>query len=194
MGNQIDSTGPPVFNGKYTIKSQIGEGKTAMVYLADSIEDPTQQVAIKILKKTLKQKTKKSAFVCNCTSTSTDFMFSRKEMEIHSKLDHKTIVKVIECGENGKITKSPGNTIDGLYFMIMEYVPAGIMFDIIEQFSGVGEIIAKFFMNQLLDSAEYLKEQNIAHLDLKLENILVDKDMNVKITDFGFSSYQDKRL
>ena len=49
-------------------------------------------------------------------------------------------------------------------------------------------------MNQLLNSAEYLKEQKVAHLDLKLENILVDKDMNVKITDFGFSSYQDKRL
>lgn len=39
-----------------------------------------------------------------CQSTnSTDFMFARKEMEIHSKLDHETIVKVLECGENGKI-------------------------------------------------------------------------------------------
>jgi hypothetical protein len=41
MGNQIDSNGPPVFNNKYNIISQIGEGKTAMVYLAEEISDPT---------------------------------------------------------------------------------------------------------------------------------------------------------
>jgi len=65
MGNQIDSTRPPVFNGKYTLKSLIGEGKTAMVYMAESIEDPSQQVAIKILKKSIKQSFKKSFLMCN---------------------------------------------------------------------------------------------------------------------------------
>ena len=54
MGNTIDSNGPPIFNDKYTIKSQIGEGKTAMVYLGESIYDPSEKVAIKILKKSLK--------------------------------------------------------------------------------------------------------------------------------------------
>ena len=78
--------------------------------------------------------------------------------------------------------------------MVMEYVEAGTMFDVIENFSGVGEIIAKYFINQLTTSLEYLEKQNVAHLDLKLENIMVDKDMNIKITDFGFSSYQDCSL
>ena len=78
--------------------------------------------------------------------------------------------------------------------MVLEYVEPGILYDIIEHFSGVGEIIAKYFMNQLTNSLEYLEKQNVAHLDLKLENILVDKDMNIKIADFGFASYQDSRL
>ena len=60
MGNQLDSTRPPVFNGKYTVKSLIGEGKTAMVYMAESIEDPSQQVAIKVLKKSIKQNLKQN--------------------------------------------------------------------------------------------------------------------------------------
>jgi serine/threonine protein kinase len=147
-----------VFNGKYKIKSQIGEGKTAMVYLAESIHDPSEKVAIKILKKSLKQNSKKSSLLsCTSTNIGTELMFARKEMEIHSKLDHKTIVKVIECGENGKLQKSKNSTIDGLFFVIMEYVEAGIMYDIIDHFSGVGEIIAKYFMNQMITSLDYLK-------------------------------------
>ena len=106
MGNQLDSNGPPVLNGKYNILSQIGEGKTAMVYLAESISDPTQKVAIKILKKTLKVKKHNSGrnlLLCNstCTSIEPHLMFAKKEMEIHSKLDHETIVKMIDCGEHG---------------------------------------------------------------------------------------------
>ena len=106
MGNQIDSNGPPVFNNKYNIISQIGEGKTAMVYLAEEIADPTKKVAIKILKKTLKVKRTSSGrnlLSCMATSNDQNLKFAKKEMEIHSKLDHETIVKVIECGEHGKL-------------------------------------------------------------------------------------------
>ena len=71
-----------------------------MVYLAESISDPTQKVAVKILKKTLKVKRHNSGrnlLLCNstCTSIEPHLMFAKKEMEIHSKLDHKTIVKMI---------------------------------------------------------------------------------------------------
>lgn len=131
MGNQIDSNSPPIFNGQYTVLSQIGEGKTSLVYLAESIADPSQKVAIKILKKSLKQSLKKKLLVCNST-TSQDFVFAKKEMEIHSKLDHKTIVKMIECGQNGKIYKPNGKSIEGLFYFVMEYNDAGELFDIVQ--------------------------------------------------------------
>ena len=38
----------------------------------------------------------------------------------------------------------------------MDYVPEGLMYDIIEHFEGVGEMCGRFFMKQLLDSMEYL--------------------------------------
>jgi len=113
-------------------------------------------------------------------------------MEIQKKLDHKNIVKVHNCGENGIIKKANGNVIDGLFYLVMDYVPEGLMYDIIEHFEGVGELVSRFFLKQLLDSLEYLQENQIVHRDLKLENILVNSKMELKITDFGFATYYNK--
>ena len=41
---------------------------------------------------------------------------------------------------------------------------------------------------------EYLHKKNAVHLDLKLENILVNEEMDVKIIDFGFATYNQSKL
>ena len=49
------------------------------------------------------------------------------------------------------------------------------------------ENVVKFYAVQLVDAVGFLHEKNIAHRDLKLENILVDEDGYLKIIDFGIS-------
>jgi serine/threonine protein kinase len=102
--------------------------------LAQSIKSPKQQFALKILKKTFLKKRKESV------------EFAKQEMEIQKKLSHKNIVKVHTCGENGIIKKASGSTIDGLFYLVMDYVPEGLMYDIIEHYEGCGEMVARFFM------------------------------------------------
>ena len=55
----------------------------------------------------------------------------------------------------------------------------------------------RFIFRQIVDGVNYLHNNNFVHRDIKLENILIDKNSKkIKIIDFGFSVYStnDKKL
>ena len=54
----------------------------------------------------------------------------------------------------------------------------------------MGEDAGRFFAHQMLDAMEYMQSNRVAHRDLKLENILIDDNLNLKIADFGFACHK----
>lgn len=72
----------------------------------------------------------------------------------------------------------------------MEFVQGGLLFDLCQLMGAMGEDAGRFFAHQLLDSIEYMHSKNVVHRDLKLENILLDENLNLKIADFGFASWK----
>ena len=58
---------------------------------------------------------------------------------------------------------------------MLECIGGGLLFDVVQTMGGMGEDYGRFFMNQMLDSLEFMQAKGVSHRDLKLENILVDE-------------------
>jgi serine/threonine protein kinase len=80
--------------------------------------------------------------------------------------------------------------IENLVFIIMEFVQGGLLFDLCQTLGAMGEDAGRFFMWQMVDAVEYMHSRRVVHRDLKLENILIDEQLNLKIADFGFACYK----
>lgn len=69
----------------------------------------------------------------------------------------------------------------------MEYCQNGDLFDFVKKNGKLSEGLAKNLFHQLLDSLDFLHNKvGVAHLDLKLENVLIGNNFQVKLCDFGF--------
>jgi serine/threonine protein kinase len=71
--------------------------------------------------------------------------------------------------------------------ILTEFAPYGCFFDIVKNGGLIQEKLIRTYFHQLIEGLEYLHSQNIAHLDLKLENLLLGSDFKLKIADFDQS-------
>jgi serine/threonine protein kinase len=104
-------------------------------------------------------------------------------------LKHPNIIKIIEFGDNGHVLKPSGRELNGLVYIVLELVQGGLLFDICQLVGGLGEDGGRFFFKQMLNSLDYMGSMKVSHRDLKLENILVDCDLTLKIADFGYGAF-----
>jgi len=72
-------------------------------------------------------------------------------------------------------------------FFVIDYCPGGELFFYLSQIGRFKEDAARFYASNILLGIEYLHSKNIIYRDLKPENVLVDRDGYIKITDFGLS-------
>lgn len=80
-------------------------------------------------------------------------------------------------------------------YLVLEYCQYGDLFDIILKNGALPERIAKKLFLQLLDAVEHLHlKLKIAHLDIKLENILIGDNFKLKLCDFGFIEDLSNRI
>ena len=71
--------------------------------------------------------------------------------------------------------------------IVMEYICAGDLLAYLKKRTKLTEPVAKFIFKQIILALKYIHKNNIVHRDIKLDNILLDLDNNIKICDFGVS-------
>lgn len=149
-------------NDRYEIIKSIGEGGMANVYLAkDTILD--RQVAVKVLRGDL--------------STDEKFIrrFQREALSV-SNLSHPNIVEVYDVGEE-----------DGQYYIVMEYIEGKTLKQLLYKRGALTLPEVIDIMTQLTDGLSHAHEAYIIHRDIKPQNIMIEDNGTVKITDFGIA-------
>ena len=149
-------------NDRYEIMQTIGEGGMANVYLArDVILD--RYVAIKILRGDLAGDEK---FVRR---------FQREALAA-SSLSHPNIVEMYDVGED-----------NGMYFIVMEYIQGKTLKQLIKKRGALTLSECIDIMLQLTDGVDHAHSSYIIHRDLKPQNIMIQDNGEIKITDFGIA-------
>lgn len=96
------------------------------------------------------------------------------ETNLMRNLCHSSITKILDMFETEKYI-----------LIIMEYISGGNLQSFVKKRRRLTEKTSKIIYKQIIEGLQYIHSQGIVHRDIKLENILIDLNNNIKICDFG---------
>ena len=181
--------------GKYKIEKVLGQGGFGITYLASqkiSIEGPIGQIETEI-KLAIKEFFMKE--VCNreedsnvvtIPSVGSKQLAERfkqkfiKEAWNISKLKHSHIIKVVDVFEENETA-----------YYVMEYHGNGSLNSYIKQNGAMSEEEGTQYILQIADALNYIHKQQMNHLDIKPDNVLLNNKGEAVLIDFGLSKCYD---
>ncbi len=156
--------------GKYSVIGVLGRGSMGVVYRA---QDPEigRTVAIKVLRK-----------IFATPTLSMDSALERFKTEAKSagNLRHPNIITVFEVSRDGDTP-----------FIVMDYVEGEGLDSIIKRDGKIPPHTAISFLSQVASGLDYAHSRGVIHKDIKPANLIVDKQGNIYILDFGVASMSD---
>ncbi|BGP27595.1 CAMK/CAMKL/Kin4 protein kinase [Rhodotorula toruloides] len=153
-----------IYFGPYILLQTLGEGEFGKVKLGVHAERWGEDVAIKLIKRGNVDTVQRGEKV-------------RREIEVLKMVRHPNIVRLYDVIETEKYIG-----------IVLEYASGGELFDHILAHRYLKERDASRLFAQLISGVGYLHSKGVVHRDLKLENLLLDRNRNVIITDFGFAN------
>lgn len=78
---------------------------------------------------------------------------------------------------------------EAYFFIVFELMPRGELFDYLTKEISLDEPCVRQIMIQIFRAIDVLHSHDIVHRDVKMENLLLDQDLHLKITDFGFAQH-----
>ncbi len=147
---------------RYEIIEDLGRGGMARVYKAFD-KEVEEKVALKLLKPEI------------ATDEKTIKRF-RNELKFARRIAHKNVCRMYDLSKEG-----------GTYFITMEYVPGEDLKSSIKRMGPLSSGKALFIAKQVCEGLAEAHRLGVVHRDLKPQNIMIDRDGNARIMDFGIA-------
>jgi serine/threonine protein kinase/tetratricopeptide (TPR) repeat protein len=151
-----------LFAGRYEIIEELGRGGMGRVYRAEDIR-AKEEIAIKLIKSEI------------AADKKTIERF-RNELTTARKIRHKNICGMYDLGE-----------AQGTVFITMEYIPGEDLKSFIRRSKSLSIPNACSIAKQISDGLSEAHARGVIHRDLKPSNIMIDRDGNARIMDFGIA-------
>lgn len=162
----MERAAPPDLTGQtlgdFHVLRRLGQGGMGQVYLAEQ-RSLKRKVALKIMRPEL-------------AANPVALKRFKAEAERVARLTHANIVQIYAIGE-----------ANGLHYMALEYVEGRNLRDFVAKKGPPDLLLALSIMRQTAAALQRASEAGIVHRDIKPENILLTRNYEVKVTDFGLS-------
>ena len=158
--------------GKYEIRGALGKGAMGVVYKAF---DPNIErlVAIKTIRKDLVEPELAAQYMARF----------KNEAKAAGRLHHPNIVGIYEYGED-----------DAVAFIAMEYVEGTGLREYLNLRASFDFAQLVALMSQLLNGLEFAHGRGVVHRDIKPSNLIVTKEAQLKVADFGVARIDTSNL
>ncbi|KAJ3118674.1 hypothetical protein HK100_000568 [Physocladia obscura] len=155
----------------FRLVKTVGTGSFGRVHLAQHLTTNTY-VALKVLRKHDVVKLK----------------------QVEHTLDEK---RILEALSNGCpfLVHLYGSFMDNEHlYLVLEYIQGGELFTYLRNMDKLDNEAAKFYAAEVVLAFEYLHSADVVYRDLKPENLLIDTNGHIRVTDFGFAKHLNGRL
>lgn len=161
--------------GPYPVRRLLGVGAMGQVYLG---HDPVinRPVAIKTIRRHL---------LGSAPGNDDTLNRFRLEAQAAGRLHHPGIVAIYQFGHDHDL---------GSDYIAMEYVDGQNLSDYIARPSRFSREDVLCLMNQLLEAVEYAHNNGVIHRDIKPANLMISREGQLKITDFGIAKLEATQL
>ncbi len=151
-----------IFAGRYRVIEDLGQGGMGRVYKVYDAE-VKEKLALKLLKPEI-------------ASDERTIERFRSELRLARTISHRNVCRMHDLGREGST-----------YFITMEYVPGEDLKGLIHRIGALPLGKAVSIARQVCEGLEEAHRASVVHRDLKPQNIMIDRDGNARIMDFGIA-------
>lgn len=165
--HKANNTYPGTTLDYYRLIKMIGKGAFGKVFLGVHLLTGKHVAVKSIEKKYIKEESSQKKIF--------------QEVLILKKMKHQKVIRLLEVFENKRYL-----------FIVLEYASKGDLLRYVKRKGRLTEDVAKDLFKQIVSGLRYCHQNLVLHRDIKLDNLLLDENKNVKICDFGVSRFVKK--